>query len=249
VVFYFGEKAGDELMSKINLRSVASRAKQWDHPVKGLLHKYAPAMRATNGNILTIPKKVRELYAICIAALALITDTHKEWWVNIPPQDPPDGLIMTLTPHTRGSVEGLKGFLREFEVVEHRDEPHLLFKTIEKKMTAKAYGPDFALICLVLTPQVYDLESLSLKLQTIDSSLVYVFVVFAGAGVSDLPPKPEKLSRTLTMSQLLPRFGSLTFDLVPHLEDFQKKYDAGQESRLMDQDIIYFGTTNPKRAT
>ena len=36
MVFYFDKKRGDNLMSKINLRDISLRAKQWDHPAKGL---------------------------------------------------------------------------------------------------------------------------------------------------------------------------------------------------------------------
>lgn len=51
MAFYFGEKEGDDLMRKINLRDINYHAKQWDHPVKSLF-KYAHSMKENGGNIL-----------------------------------------------------------------------------------------------------------------------------------------------------------------------------------------------------
>ena len=76
-------------MSKINLRDISSRAKQWDHPAKGLF-KYAESMKVHGGDILKIPKKDRERYCVSLVALAMMNDSKIEWWTNVPIQDPPD---------------------------------------------------------------------------------------------------------------------------------------------------------------
>lgn len=61
MAFYFGNKKGDTLMTKINLRDISAKAKHWNHPVSGLF-KYAESMKKADGNILKLPKKDRELH-------------------------------------------------------------------------------------------------------------------------------------------------------------------------------------------
>jgi hypothetical protein len=126
MAFYFGEKEGDELMRKINLRDINYRARQWDHPVKGLL-KYAQSMKEHGGNILKLPKKDRERYCVSIISLALKNDSKLDWWMHMPNPDSPDGLIMTLRQEKNDTY---MGYMREVEVVEHRDKPENIFAVI-----------------------------------------------------------------------------------------------------------------------
>lgn len=242
MVFCFDKKNADEMMSRINLRDISSRAKQWDHPVKGLL-KYSEELKKCEKDVLKLPKKVRELYCVSLLAVALQNDTHWDWWVNIPYSDPPDGLVMTLMPE---KLEALKGYLRQVEVVEHRKEPNLLFESIRDKMVEYAYDRDTVLICLVLSPAVYDLKSLSKKLGIIPTLVRYIFVIFAGVAFVGSPLTEEQLKTSFTMVQLLPEFNETTFNLRYYLQDFKKKYDKGQESRLIEDDKVYYGTANPK---
>ena len=203
-------------------------------------------MREHSGNILLIPKKVRELYAVSLTAMSLQSIEGSDWWVHIPANDPPDGLVMTLTPEG----EGLKGYLREVEVVEHRDRGELLFETIHKKMTEKAYSVDTVLVCLAVTTGMYDFKRLAKRLKPIESNVTHVFVLFAGASIADLDAIPEEeLKTNYAMIQLLPSFIPSTFNLRPFLDDFEKKYEMGRESRLIEEDAVYFGTANPKHAT
>ena len=150
MAFYFSKKNGDELMSKINLREISSRAKQWDHPVKGLF-KYAETMKQFGGDILKLPKRERERYCVSLVALAMMNDSKMDWWINIPKQDPPDGLVMTLKEERANTF---KGYMREIEVVEHRGNPEKIFSIICNKMSEKAYDGNSILVCLTLTPGV-----------------------------------------------------------------------------------------------
>jgi len=240
MAFYFGEKEGDELMSKINLRDISSRAKQWDNPINGLF-KYADSIKKCGGNILKLSKKERELYCISLVALAMKSVSQVDWWTNIPNHDPPDGLIMTLIEE---KPDNFKGGFREIEVVEHRDKPEKIFGTIRDKMIEKYYEPNTILVCLVLSPSVYNFKVLSTELKKITSSIKHVFVVFAGISLAQGIPTPKCLQSTFTMVQLLPIFEETTFDLLPHLEDFKNRYNKGQELRLIEESKIYFGTRN-----
>lgn len=86
--FYFGTNQGDKLMTKINLRDLSVRSKQWDHPVRGLL-KYAESMKNNGRDILKLEKKDREYYCISLVALALMEDSKMDWWTCVPVKDPP----------------------------------------------------------------------------------------------------------------------------------------------------------------
>ncbi|PIQ91579.1 MAG: hypothetical protein COV70_02905 [Parcubacteria group bacterium CG11_big_fil_rev_8_21_14_0_20_39_22] len=242
MVFYFGKKKGDELMSKINLREISSRAKQWDHPVKGLF-KYAESMKKCGGDILKLPKNDRERYCVSLVALAMMNDSKMDWWTNIPKQDPPDGLVMTLIQE---KPDALKGYMREVEVVEHREKPEQIFNVILNKMTEKSYENNTILVCLALTPAVYDFNMLAKKLAEITSSLKHVFVMFAGISLNQSNISVDRLKTTFTMVQLLPVFEMETFDYSPYLDDFKVRYDKGQESRLTDGIEVHYATANPK---
>lgn len=242
MAFYFGEKEGDELMRKINLRDINGRAKQWDHPVKGLF-KYAESMKKCGGDILKLPKNDRERYCVSLVALAMMNNSKMDWWTNIPKQDPPDGLVMTLIQE---KPDALKGYMREIEVVEHRDKPEQIFDVIRNKMIEKSYENNTILVCLALTPAVYNFNTLADKLTEITSSLKHVFVMFAGIALNQSNITADQLKTTFTMVQLLPVFQMETFDYSPYLDDFKERYNKGQESRLIERAEVYFGTANPK---
>jgi len=242
MAFYFGEKEGDELMRKINLRDINHRAKQWDHPVKGLF-KYAQSMKEHGGDILKLPKKDRERYCVSLVGLALKNDSNLDWWMNMPSPDPPDGLVITLRQEKN---DAYMGYLREVEVVEHRDAPEKIFNAIRNKMIEKAYESNTILVCLALTPAIYDLQKLAKMLSLINSSLRHVFVVFTGISLTHSLTSPIQMQTTYTMVQLLPVFEQTTLDVQPHLDDFKNRYDNGQESRLIENNGVYYGTTNPK---
>jgi hypothetical protein len=236
------KKTGDALMSKINLRDISSRAKQWDHPIKGLF-KYAESMRNNGGDIFKLPKKDRERYCVSIVALALKNDSQLDWWMNMPSPDPPDGLVITFREEKHGIY---MGHMREIEIVEHRNEPEKIFETIRDKMIENAYESNTILVCLILTQSisVYDFRSLASRLVGINSTLRHVFVVFTGILLTDSISTKEQVQSTYTMVQLLPIVEHGTFNSKPHLDDFMERYKKGQESRLIEDNAIYFGTTN-----
>ncbi len=231
---------GDKLMSKINLRDISSRAKEWDHPVKGLF-KYAEAMKNNGGDILKLDKNDRERYCVSILTMALMEDSESDWWMNMPVKDPPDGLVMTLKQEKPG---GYMSYLREVEVVEHRDEPEKIFNTIQCKMLEKSYEPNTILVCLVLSPALYDFKVLATELSSIKSTIKHVFVVFTGIMFTGKIPSIEEVHSTYTMVQLLPIFVQRTIDSRPYLTDFMDRYNRGQESRLIEGNVVHFGTTN-----
>lgn len=241
MAFHFGEIEGDVSDVKVHLRDINSRARQWDHPVKGLF-KYASAMTKHGGDILKLSKNERELYCISLVGLALKNDNQLDWWTHIPAQDPPDGIVMTLMQKTSHAY---MGYMREVEVVEHRDEPNMIFDVIKEKMTTKAYAKNTILVCLALTPGAYDFKMLAEKLAPIKSSLKHVFVVFSGIPLSQNLPAANQLRTTSTMVQVLPVFEQTTLDLQPHMDDFKERYDKGQESRLIEANAVYYGTANP----
>ncbi len=229
-------------MRKINLRDINHRAKQWDHPVKGLF-KYAQSTKEHGGDILKLPKKDRERYCVSLVGLALKNDSNLDWWMHMPNPDPPDGLVITLRQEKN---DAYMGYLREVEVVEHRDAPEKIFDAIRNKMIEKAYESNTILVCLVLTPAIYDLQKLAKMLSLIKSSLKHVFVVFTGISLTQGLTSPIQMQTTYTMVQLLPVFEQTTLDVQPHLDDFKNRYDNGQESRLIENNGVYYGTTNPK---
>src|SRR3989344_2200448 len=240
--FYFGDKKGDALLKKIHLRGIRARAKEWDHGGKGL-SKYYEGAKKVDGDILKIAKNERELFAISLFAFAMSEDTGEDWWTAIPDKDPPDGLVMTLVSE-RG---GLMARLREIEVVEHRSTPEELIEVISNKMIAKSYVEETVLVCLGLSPAVYDFDELTRQIEVIDSTIDHIFIVFPGVAMNLAIGSriPEKVIGQYSMEQLLPQRHAVTFNLRSHLEEFTKRYNAGQESRLIDGNSIYFGTCNP----
>jgi hypothetical protein len=245
MTFYFGEKEGDALMRGINLRNLSRGANQWDHPVKGLL-KCSEEIEKHGGDIFKISKKDRECYCVSLISLALKEGSGIDWWMHMPKQDPPDGMVMILQEERRHEKTMYMGYMREVEVVEHRDEPNKIFETIRDKMVKKAYEANTILVCLILTPAIYDLKRLSELLGTVKSTMKHVFVVFAGAGMSETLSNPEGLKEMSATVQLLPTYEQATVNLRSQIVDFKQRYEKGQESRLIEGGSVYYGTTNPR---
>lgn len=206
-------------MRKINLRGINHRAKQWDHPVRGLF-KYAKAMKENGGNILKLSKKDRERYCVSLVGLGLKNDSNLDWWTHMPNSDPPDGLVMTLRQEKNGAY---MGYMREVEVVEHRDAPEKIFDVIQNKMVEKTYESNTILVCLALTPAIYDFQKLTTMLATIKSPLKHIFVVFTGVSLTQGLPSANQMQTTYTMVQLIPVFQQTTLDSRPHLNDFKER--------------------------
>lgn len=225
------------------MRDINDRTKQWDHPMKGLF-KYAQLMKEYGNNILKLPKKDRERYCISLIGLALKKDSNLDWWMHMPNPDPPDGLIMTLKQETN---EVYMGYMREIEVVEHRDNnPEKILDVIRNKMTENVYEPNTILVCLALTPAIYNFQKLATELTSVCSSLQHIFVVFSGISLTQDLPTQDQIKTIYTMVQLLPVFEQATLDIASYLNDFKERYDKEQESRLIENNRVYYGTTNPK---
>lgn len=56
----------------------------------------------------------------------------------------------------------------------------------------------------------------------------------------------DELKNTFTSVQLLPTYETVTFSYKSYLKDFNKRYKIGQESRIIENNQIYFGTSNKK---
>lgn len=238
--FFFDEKYGDNLSTGIRLKEINKLAKNWDHPMKGIFKSVSRISEF--GDIYALPKKERETYCTSLMALALMSESKFDWWVNMPKEEPPDGLIATFV-EKNGSITGM---LREIEVVEYRNKSDDLYELIKKKMTRKAYASNTVLACLVLSPEIYDFRELAIRITLINSSLRHVFMVFSGAMIEDVTSGKLKAKHTYTMVQLLPKYEFFSFSIEPFMEDFKKRYEIGQESRLIEGEQMFYGTANLK---
>jgi len=239
--FYFGPKQTDKFNARINLRDINSRAKQWDHPIYGLL-SFTVSFVKHGRDILKVPKREREIYCVSLVALALREDTKVDWLIHMPSEvETPDGFVATFPTEITGAKKGL---IREIEVVEHRDSPEKLSERIRKKMTEKAYNPDTILVCHIMTTAIYNLRQLANELSTIHSTLEHVFVVFSGIIYTGDAPTKEQIQSTYSMVQLLPTYSETIFDVRPHLSDYEKKRQIGQEALIIEGDKIYYATSN-----
>lgn len=235
--FFFDEKRGDKLMSKINLRNIDAFARHWEHPVRGML-KTAEIVHVKDKDILKAPKKIRELYCISLLAIGL-QDAHKEdWWFHIPESDPPDGLVGTFYQEQKG----IKGFMREVEVVEHRDSD--LFVTLENKLKDSSYTADTIFVCIVFSSGLYNFDVLSQRLQNTRYASEHIFLVFGGSMLGDRIVSEEDKKYIFSLVQVSPKFIYATFDLRNQMTKFEEKYKMGQELRLIENGQIFYGTTN-----
>jgi len=240
--FIFGESLSDKLMKRINLREVDKIAKEWFHPYYSLINLSKETVTLKSG-ILGASKKNRESYAVSILVLALQESTNKDWWIHIPDVEPPDGYIATFHEELMKGKPYIKGGLREIEVVEHRSNDKTILERLKGKILDGSYNPDTVFVCLTLVPCVYDFKKLSEDLKKIIPKQTHAFVVMHGVQFSSGIPKADL---RLTAAQLLPEFISVTFDLKNSYKDFKKKFDIGQEERLIEGNMIHYGTRNLK---
>ncbi len=240
--FIFGDRLSDKLNAKINFREINKIATEWLHPYYPFI-LLGKEMAASGVSLLEASKKSRESYSVAILAFSLQQDTGKEWWLHIPDVETPDGYIVTYEDETAKNRTVLKGKLREIEVVEHRLDEITLMERLKTKLLDASYNPDTVIVCLLLVAGAHDLEGLSRDLKKISSKLSHVFVVMHGIQASSENTLPDL---RLTTIQLLPEYNSITFDLQDQYEDFKKKFNVGQEIRLIEGNEIYFGTRNLK---
>lgn len=238
--FLFGEKRSEKLNANINMRAIGVRAKEWEHPVYGLF-RMAEERKKVNGDILKTPKRAREIYAISIIAMAMQYDYEEDWWINASETEDSDGLIMTFSGDEKN---GQKGLMREVQVVEHREDSGEIFDTIFEKISETAYSPDMILVCLALTNGIYNFELLSERLKQTPSTFEHIFLVFAGVGLIDPTIPMESIRRSYSLVQLTPKFARTTFDYGILLEDFDKKFKMGRESKSINGNKIFFTTRN-----
>lgn len=238
--FLFGDKKSDKLNSNINLRAINQQAKQWEHPIYGMFFMNEE-LKKVSGNMLKTPKKAREVYAISIVAMAMQHNYNYDWWISTLETEDSDGLIMTFSEVKSGQ---LKGLIRKIQVVEHRDIKVEIYETIFKKINTTAYDPDTILVCLVLTPGIYNLIELSEKLKTVRSTFEHIFLVFSGIGIIDPNIPSESLKHTYSLTQVLPEFSGASFDYRTLLEDFDEKFKIGREARLIEGGKIIYLTRN-----
>lgn len=240
--FIFGDILSDKLMKRINLREIDQIAKEWFHPYYSFI-KLAKETTTSGSGILGASKKNRESYAISILALALQESTKKDWWLHIPDKEPPDGYIVTFQEELVKDKLGIKGKLREVEVVEHRSEDKTILQRLKEKILYTSYDSDTVFVCLPLVSGVYDFKKLSDDLKNVSSKQSHAFIVMHGVPISSGAPRADL---RLTAVQLLPQFVSVTFDLSDQYKDFKKKFDTGREERLIENDKIHYGTRNLK---
>ena len=238
--FLFGEKRSNKLNAKINMREIGIRAKKWEHSIFGLF-MMAEERKKVNDDILKTPKRTREIYALSIIAMAMQYDYEQDWWINTSETENSDGLIMTFS---KEGDNGQRGLMREVQVVEHREGNGDIFDTISKKISGTAYLPETILVCLVLSNGIYNLELLSESLKQTSSTFEHIFLVFAGIGIADPAIPMKNIMRSYSLVQLLPKFARATFDYSVLLEDFEKKFKLGRESREIEGNNIFYTTRN-----
>lgn len=240
--FIFGDSLSDKLMKRINLREIDKIAKEWFHPYYSFM-VLAKETSTSGSGILGASKKNRESYAVSILSLALQESTKKDWLLHIPDKEPPDGYIVTFQEELTKGKLGIKGKLREIEVVEHRSNDKTILQRLQEKILDTSYDPDTVFICLTLVSGMYDFKKLSEDLKSVSSKQSHAFVVMHGLPISFGALKADL---RLTAVQVLPEFASVTFDLRNQYNDFKKKFDIGREERLIEDNTIHYGTRNLK---
>jgi hypothetical protein len=156
-------------------------------------------------------KKAKEIYATAIAAMAMQQSegNTRPWWFTKPTQDPPDGIIGTVSDNGIGNVMSA----REVEVVEHLHGD--LVETIERKLERKNYETNTILVCLVSQLGVYDYEKMHETIVAKRLSLAHIF--FAGRG-GRLPgsnltnEQILAIATKVTVVQVSPIFASIEMD-------------------------------------
>jgi len=90
-------------------------------------------------------KREREAWAVAVALLGIIKRTGVLWWIQIPEEDPPDVLAMTLTPNQEKNQNDAN--YREVEVMlitKHTNR--LITEEILEKMQDKYYNKKTCLL-------------------------------------------------------------------------------------------------------
>lgn len=185
-------------------------------------------------------KRAKEIYAISIAAMAMQKQTGVKWWIYKPKNDPPDGVIGTITPNN-GIQEN---HVREVEVVEHIKGD--ILDTIRNKLSHKKYEPNTVLVCHVSQGGIYDFKKEAETISNEITSLNHIFLAFPGLKLSDIPQdaKGEEFLRSIFKISLVQIKPVYSFTTIDPIEDC-KKWRDGKEGSFYIFEGIGKGDSRP----
>lgn len=160
-------------------------------------------------------KKNKEKYASAIAALCFQEEFGSQWWFTKTDQDPPDGIIATVSRDPENGSNLIN--VREVEIVEHFKGS--IIETIQTKLKNKNYQPETILICLLSNENmdIINLKTISNKINKKSLPLKNIFLLFNGflikASDKNLSGE-EKLKKILEISlaQISPTYNFITIN-------------------------------------
>lgn len=148
-------------------------------------------------------KQHKEAWICAVAFICHAQLNEKEWWIQLPKDDPPDVLAMELikTPDGKGQTLSMVN-VEVFEISSH-DSTESIQQSIERKIGNKDYS-NMTLIAFVRRMQIFDHVDLAENMQRINPKVQNLWlIVFEGAktNISLIALFPELLKFNVDFGQ------------------------------------------------
>lgn len=120
-------------------------------------------------------QKEREAWIVAVALLAIIVDTGTFWWLQIPKDDPPDVLCMTMT-----SEKGLNVLNEQHvEVMEITEYSNLaIADEILRKLSRKSYPKNYVLIVyLRRSEELKDIREIASQIKLLKLGISAIWII------------------------------------------------------------------------
>ncbi len=121
-------------------------------------------------------KKELEAYITGITLLGVNYSEKKLWWLQVPPNDPPDTLAATLTVNEKGIGVLNVQQVEIFQIGDYVQEE--IWEAIARKLKHKAYDPKTTLIGLInKDTEIKDIRNITNQLKQIRISISSIWLI------------------------------------------------------------------------
>lgn len=137
-------------------------------------------LRKTYGKVVVLSNKYqkeREAWIVAVALLGITKMTRRLWWVQIPEEDPPDILAMTVISNEKKGWNDIN--YRKVEVMEiTKYSKHDIVHEIINKVKDKYYEKETCLVVyLRLDTNIKDMRKISTKLKGKFNNLADIWII------------------------------------------------------------------------
>ncbi len=144
-------------------------------------------------------KKSKEAWICAVAMICHSIIKPAEWWIQIPKNDPPDVLAMSLVPTKDGLGQNMSElYVEVFEISQHDKES--IEKSIQRKLGKKDYS-GMTLIAFIRRKGIFEPEKVATYIKQLKPKAFCIFLLIS-----------EENNTNFSLIQIFPGYVKLKYD-------------------------------------